>query len=312
MTVKRRFAQFSGFWVTGLWVLSWGSVQPASAAPDLGVATNALGAVVEVSSPSTMDGSILLVSLKLPAGLPESDKPPVITGNFGGIDLPFYKDGDVYRSILGIPYDHQPGVASVKVRIGEGEGASVVEVPFTITPGEYESETLSVDSRRVKPQNPKDLRRIKRESIEIGEAYRAITPKKYWDGPFALPIPNTSFTSKYGARRIYNGVQKSAHLGLDFKARIGTPIRTAAPGRVLLAKNLFFTGNTVIVDHGYGVLTLYAHLSKLRVKKNQEVKAGKLLGLSGKTGRVTGPHLHWMAVVQKQKVNPLDLTKVMR
>jgi murein DD-endopeptidase MepM/ murein hydrolase activator NlpD len=116
-------------------------------------------------------------------------------------------------------------------------------------------------------------------------------------------------TSSFGSRRVYNGIQSSAHTGLDFKAPKGTPIYAASRGRVALAKNLFFTGNTVILDHGYGVLTLYAHMSKLKVKKGQMVEGGHLLGLSGMTGRVTGPHLHWMAIIHKQKVNPIGLTQ---
>jgi len=91
-----------------------------------------------------------------------------------------------------------------------------------------------------------------------------------------------------------------------------TPVYSAAPGIVVLAKNLFYTGNTVMIDHGYGIITLYAHMTELKVKKDDVVEQRRLLGLSGKTGRVSGPHLHWQAVVHHVKVNPIGLTEVMR
>lgn len=263
----------------------------------------------EVSAAETMDGTIVLVTVRLPA---KKVAQPV-QGDFEGIALPFFEDGDVHRAILGVPYDHPAGPATVRIRVGEGDDARGAEAVFNVVAGNYSSETLKVDGRRVQPQRPRDLARIRKEVVEIGAAYDAITRRKYWKGPFELPVRKIqAVTSSFGTKRVYNGVQKSAHLGLDFKAPQGTPIYASAAGRVALAKDLFFTGKTVIVDHGYGVLTLYAHMSKLGVKKGQEVVAGHKLGLSGKTGRVTGPHLHWMAVIHKQKVNPLGLTQVMK
>jgi murein DD-endopeptidase MepM/ murein hydrolase activator NlpD len=99
---------------------------------------------------------------------------------------------------------------------------------------------------------------------------------------------------------------------MDLKAAMETPVYSAAPGIIVLAKNLFYTGNTVMMDHGYGVVTLYAHMNELKVKVGEVVPVHKLLGLSGKTGRVSGPHLHWQAVVHHVKVNPIGLTEVMR
>lgn len=264
-----------------------------------------------MSAPETADGTIILVSVKLGPTL----EGKALSGEFDDIELPFFKDGDVYRAVLGIPLDHKPGPTAVKVRVGEGADLHLAEAAFNVVSGNYPTttETLNVDGRRVQPKNPKDLARIKREVAEIGEVYAAVTPKKYWNGPFVFPVKNTTiFTSSFGKRRIYNGVQTSPHTGLDMKAPLGTPILAAAPGKVVLAKNLFFTGNTVILDHGYGVLTLYAHMSKLKVKKGKDVAVGTLLGLSGMTGRANGPHLHWMAIIHKQKVNPLGLTQVMK
>lgn len=283
---------------------SLGATRAVATTPD---DPKALGVVAEASAPEAMDGTITVITVKVP--VPLQGKP--VTGEFEGMELPFFKDspdGSVYRAVLGVPYDHKPGPTSVKVKVGDSAETSAL---FIVEPGDYDSETLKVDGRRVQPQKPKDLARIRREQAEIGEVYRTVTPRKYWSGPFSLPL-DAKFTSKFGTKRVYNGIQKSAHLGLDFKAAVGTPIHAPAPGKVVMAKNLFFTGNTVILDHGYGVLSLYAHLDKLKVRKGVEVKTGKVLGLSGMTGRVTGPHLHWMAIIHKQKVNPFGFTQVMK
>jgi murein DD-endopeptidase MepM/ murein hydrolase activator NlpD len=334
MTGKRRFAQFSLILLSlaALPVLACASASPLPTDTPSPVATapaadpfvlpspapvadlTAQGVKVQVSPGATPDGSIVIVSVTLPKS--DEGKPsPVVNGEFEGITLPFYEDGESRHSaVLGVPYDHKPGNVAVRVKIGQGpadKNALIIEAPFVIQSAQYSSETLKVQKGKVQPTDPKVLARSAREKAEVGKAYATVTPRKFWDGPFGLPL-QSSFTSRYGTRRIYNGVQNSAHLGLDFKAAIGTPIHAPAPGRVALAKDLFFTGNTVILDHGYGVLTVYAHMSKLQVKLGDEIKQGQTLGLSGMTGRVTGPHLHWMAVIHKQKVNPQFLTQVMK
>jgi murein DD-endopeptidase MepM/ murein hydrolase activator NlpD len=167
-----------------------------------------------------------------------------------------------------------------------------------------------VNPRHVSPSK-RDLKRIQRESSEIGKLYRTLTFKKYWKGPFRLPI-KSKMTSPYGTKRTFNGELKSFHQGLDLRAAVGDPIRAGASGRVVMAKSLFFTGRTVILDHGYGVYTIYAHMSAFKVRKGQMVRPSTVLGLAGMTGRASGPHLHWGAVIQRSKVNPAELLKVMR
>jgi hypothetical protein len=302
MTVKRRFAQSSLFSSLIFLIAACSTPHPSTASSD------STEIKATVSSPQTMDGSVLVVSVQLPSPLESAP----VTGEFEGITLPFFKNGGNHEAILGVPYDHKAGPASVKITVGEGKHSRVVEAPFTVIKGDYASESIHVtDPSKVKPQNPKHIKRIVKELAEIKETYNTVISKKYWDGPFQLPIKST-ITSRYGTKRLYNGKQNSFHPGLDFKAAEGTPIHADAAGLVVMAKDLFFTGNTVMINHGYGVITLYAHMSKLDVKKGQEVKAGELLGLSGMTGRVTGPHLHWQAMIQKQKVNPMDLTQVMK
>jgi murein DD-endopeptidase MepM/ murein hydrolase activator NlpD len=121
-----------------------------------------------------------------------------------------------------------------------------------------------------------------------------------------VPIEGGS-GSNFGHRRVFNGEPRAPHTGADLRATTGTPIRSTNRGRVVLAKDLFFTGNTVIVDHGLGIYTLYAHLSRIDVKTDAIVERGQVVGLAGATGRVTGPHLHWGARVQNARVDPFTL-----
>jgi murein DD-endopeptidase MepM/ murein hydrolase activator NlpD len=131
-------------------------------------------------------------------------------------------------------------------------------------------------------------------------------PEMLWDKPFHSPIPGETGTN-FGSRRVFNGEARAPHAGSDLRAKTGTPIHATNRGRVVLAKNLFFTGNTVVLDHGLGVYTIYAHMSRIDVKVSQIVTENQLLGLSGATGRVTGPHLHWSARIQSARVDPFSL-----
>ena len=144
-------------------------------------------------------------------------------------------------------------------------------LPLEIVDGHYKSETLKVDEKKVNPPK-KELKRILREQAELKEIYSHLTHEKYWDGPFVLPVDSV-VTSPFGSKRIYNGEMKSFHQGLDLRAHIGTPIHAASGGVVVLAKDLFFTGNTVLIDHGYGVFTVYCHMSALKVKNGD--RSGK-------------------------------------
>lgn len=271
----------------------------------------------ELSSLEVVDGSVILVHIRLPQGATDG----AISGKFEEIGLPFFKtDENTYQAVLGVPFNHKPGSSNVVVKFSAlcpeeaGSGCTrepqVLELPVQISDGQYPSETLRVDSKHVNPEK-KYMARIQRERAKIGEIYRRITREKYWEGPFQLPI-QSPITSQFGTKRVFNGELRGFHGGLDLKAAPGTLVHAAASGLVALSKNLFYTGNTVILDHGYGIFTVYAHLSRLKVREGNQVKMGDLLGLSGKTGRVTGPHLHWQAVIHREKVNPIELTKVMR
>jgi murein DD-endopeptidase MepM/ murein hydrolase activator NlpD len=265
------------------------------------------GINAKFSSEQVNDGSLLALSLQIPSDLPRR---PVI-GDFQGREIVFFSADDFnFQAFVPVPYGQTPGPVDMTVRLGEGENLKSFQLSFTVVDGSYPSETLTVPPKMVTP-NKKDMKRIRKEQLEIGKIYNTLTPEKFWMGPFTLPI-ESSVTSVFGSKRVYNGELQGYHGGLDLKANVNTRVFAAAAGKVVLAKNLYYTGNTVFLDHGYGLITVYAHLNKLRVKFGQKVKKKQLLGLSGKTGRVTGPHLHWQVVVQHIKVNPLDAMKVIQ
>ncbi len=267
----------------------------------------------ELSSSSVKDGGLTLLTLKLSGAAQKAAEADseALAGSFEDEIFPFYPTDDhgVFEAVVGVPHNHKPGKVTLTVQLkGQGDKQSLT-VPFRVVDAHYPSERLHVDNRHINPKK-NDLVEIKRDQAEVKVIYDHVTRQKYWKGPFVYPM-KSAITSRYGTKRLFNGQMQSFHGGTDFRAKVGTPIHPAAPGVVVLAHKLFFTGNTVMIDHGYGVITLYAHMSKLKVKKGDEVDTDTLLGLSGKTGRVSGPHLHWQAVVNHVKVNPLDLTRVL-
>jgi murein DD-endopeptidase MepM/ murein hydrolase activator NlpD len=159
-------------------------------------------------------------------------------------------------------------------------------------------------------QPPKEtLARVEEEQNLKKKVFSESAPESLWMGGFEAPA-NASVTAVFGSARVYNGIKRSQHEGLDFRVHTGTPVHAANAGRVILARNLYFEGNCVVVDHGQGLMTVYMHLSKFKVKEGEKVREGQLLGLSGGTGRVTGPHLHFAVRWQGEYLNPATLLKL--
>ncbi|AXP08294.1 M23 family metallopeptidase [Campylobacter hepaticus] len=170
--------------------------------------------------------------------------------------------------------------------------------------GHYKSETLNVRQDKIFP--PKNTQeRILKESKQANEIYNFYTPKALFKETFNIPL-NSAITSDFGKARIFNQKLTSYHNGTDFKAAMKTPIYASNDGIVKIAKERYFAGNSVVIDHGFGIYSQYYHLSKIKVKTGQKVKKGELLGLSGATGRVSGPHLHFGIIVRGTQVDPLD------
>lgn len=222
-----------------------------------------------------------------------------------------YKDGSLLP-LLNHPTKEDKAIALIAVPYRQSNPVELLHITFTgkeslhlpIIKGKYTQEVLSVEPSKVSP--PKEmLSRIKEEAAEAKAIYATATPKRYWNSPFISPLQSL-ITSDYGTARIFNDTLQSYHSGVDFRASAGTPIVASNDGVVVIAKERYYAGVSVVLDHGEGIYSVYYHLSSIKPKVGDYLKKGELLGLSGATGRVTGPHLHFGFMVQGTPIAPLD------
>jgi len=176
--------------------------------------------------------------------------------------------------------------------------------------GKYDKEEIKVNSSKVNPKNKKVKKRISIEYDRAMEIYNTVTPKSYISSKFIQPM-QSKITSSFGKARVYNSSLKGYHSGTDYRAKVGTPVIAVNDAKVVLVADRYYSGGTVLLDHGEGIYTCYFHMSKFDVKKGQMVKQGTVLGFSGQSGRVTGPHLHFSARINGVQVDPLQLIALM-
>ena len=205
-----------------------------------------------------------------------------------------------------IPLDAKAGSAPYRLSARRADGSSLsFDGAIDVLEKTFAEQRLDVEPKFVNPPKA-ELARIEREKKKLDAIYGRRTALPPAAAPFVRPVPGEP-TSEFGTRRVFNGEPRAPHPGLDLHAVTGTPVLAAGAGRVALAESLYYSGGTVIVDHGEGLFTIYAHLSKIEAKVGAAVSAGDRLGLSGATGRVTGPHLHWGARVGGAIFDPRGL-----
>ncbi|MGE3277647.1 MAG: M23 family metallopeptidase [Vicinamibacterales bacterium] len=234
------------------------------------------------------------------------------TASFEGGDVPLIavsmEDGQtVWEGLLGLDLDIEPGDLPVTVYL---PGASApTQLDLRIAPKKFVTRRLTVAPAYVDPPPPV-VARILDEADRLDALY-ATTTERAWPGAVVPPV-SASRTGRFGARSVFNGEPRSPHAGVDFRSPAGAPVQAPAPGRVVLAGDLYFTGNTVVIDHGAGVVSVLAHLSTLLVTEGDAVDRGDLVGRVGATGRATGPHLHWSVRLHGARVDPMSLVFAMR
>jgi len=219
--------------------------------------------------------------------------------------IPYTHVGDEWVTVIGVDLDTKPATYNGDVRVTKDGTVDHRSVAVTVKSVKFPVEHLQVAEEYV-ALSPENTEIALREQKELDEIHNTISGGALWKEPFISPIAGGT-GSNFGKRRVFNGESRNPHAGADLKATTGTPVHAANRGRVVLAKYLFFTGNTVIVDHGLGIYTLYAHLSRIDTAKDSMVERAQVIGLAGATGRVTGPHLHWGAKVQNARVDPFSL-----
>ena len=204
------------------------------------------------------------------------------------------RDGK-WLAMVGIPLDTAPGTQALLVNDRE--------IEFQVNEKEYATQHLTITNKRQVNPNEQDMERINAERVRINKALASWSNSDPMVRDFVAPV-NGERTSSFGLRRFFNGEPRNPHSGMDIDGSEGDPIVSPSAGTVVETGDFFFNGNTVFVDHGQGLVTMYCHLSRIDVKPGQSVAAGDTLGLVGSTGRVTGPHLHWSVSLNQAMVNP--------
>jgi murein DD-endopeptidase MepM/ murein hydrolase activator NlpD len=279
-------------------VLAAASGLASAQAPDTGVLTLTLQDVATPLKP----GGVLLVNVTASHDLSE------ISGQFAGRPVRFWATDNPrhWRALAGVALDSSPGSMELTVQGKTANGQSAdARVTLTIAQHRFETRRIRVDPKMANPPEA-EVGRIKEDAQKMAEAFAVLTPERLWDGRFDAPVPGTP-NSSFGRLTVTNGKPSGRHQGTDFRAATGTPVRAPNAGRIVLAQNLYFAGNTVIIDHGLGVFSLLAHLSQIDVEAGANVGRGDVVGVSGATGRVTGPHLHWAIRFGEMTVDPLAL-----
>jgi hypothetical protein len=238
-----------------------------------------------------------------------------LSGNWMGHEIEFSFD-DTHKqwfALAGVSQETQPGTYPIELHgeilSGQSPGPLVsFEKQIRVEHQRYPRVLLKVPGRYTAP-SPEEQRQIEQDKEIKAEAFKTLSPGREWKGSFAAPVI-AEISDVFGVERVFNGSVQSTHQGLDFRAPSGTSVAAVNSGRVILARALFFEGNCVVIDHGQGLLTLYLHLSKFLVNEGDDVKKGQAIGLSGGTGRATGPHLHLAVRWQGVYLDPQVLLKL--
>jgi len=237
--------------------------------------------------PSPVPGGVAIIPLK--------GRDPASRVTYHGEQVLTWRRGPGWVAVVGIPLSAKAGPDTLDV------GGH--PIPFTIRPKRYREQRLHLENQRQVNPTPEDEARIAKEQALMAPAWKAWPDGLVPTLTFRQPTAG-SLTSSFGLRRIFNGEARTPHSGLDIKAPTGQAVRAPAAGVVVLTGDFFFTGNAVFLAHGEGVVSLFAHLSKIAATQGQVLRAGDVLGEVGKTGRATGPHLHWSLSLNNARVDP--------
>jgi murein DD-endopeptidase MepM/ murein hydrolase activator NlpD len=264
------------------------------------------GVVLKLSSATASQGGLLLAEIS--AANPAQE----FSADWDGRSIPLWRETPASRTLhalVGVDLEKPVGRYEWRISWSGADGKPLVcSLPVTVRAGKFLTERLTVEKQFVQP-DPEQQKRVEEDQKKMKAIYDTVTPEVLWKGKFVLPLKGVSTGGNFGRRRILNGEARSPHAGVDFPAAAGTPVYAAQSGKVVLAENLYYSGNTVVIDHGYGIYTLYAHLSEIGVRAGDPVEATAEIGKVGATGRVTGPHLHWGLTIDHARVNALQIVQ---
>lgn len=263
------------------------------------------GCRVEVSGRTFQPGEALAVAVEGNASMKKA------AVHFMEKKYPMFSAGqpEEFITVIGLDIGVPAGSHPLRVRIDYHNGSvEMANSRIVVKEKQFPVKELWVDEDYVTPPSEQTAR-IRRESRLLQSLYKQWTEDWLGDGNFMLPVNGEAFPN-FGERRIFNNKPRSSHSGVDISATTGTPVAASNSGRVVLAEDLYFAGNTVIIDHGLGIFSLYCHFSEILVDKGSDIGKGDLIGKIGATGRVTGPHLHWGIKIQGDRVDPFSLLEL--
>ena len=223
----------------------------------------------------------------------------------------FYQEsGDGWKGLVGIDLLVETGNHDLALQVTTAAGDRFERLyTLPVVDKDYPTRRLQVAPRYVEPP-PEVIERITREAKLQTELFAADTSERLWDGPWKRPVPGEA-TSAFGSRSVFNGQPRRPHSGADFRAATGTLVTAPNAGLVVLTGDTYFSGGSVILDHGWGLYSYFAHLSEILVQEGDSVETGQSVGRAGATGRVTGPHLHWTLRLGGARVDPLSLFEIL-
>ena len=262
---------------------------------------------IDVRSRAAQPGEVLVVTVTTPREV------AALSVHAFNVSWPVYQiDNTTWRALLGIDLDQRPGTYPLTVEATAPHVTVEATAPhvliarrdLTVAAHRFPRRVLQVAPDFVNPP-PDVLARISSDNAFMRTVYARSATSAAWRTGFTRQVPGPA-NSSFGTRSVFNGEARSPHAGTDFLSPAGTPVLAPAAGRIVAARDLFFTGNTVVIDHGLGVFSMLAHLSRIDVHEGQEVTADNSVGLVGATGRVTGPHLHWALRIGAARVDALS------
>ena len=260
----------------------------------------------EPPSIAIRQGEVIVWTLPVPLGTQS------VSGQFEKQSIQFFKNDSEsppsFTALIGIDFTHAVGAYPLDITIGGDFGERRLMHRIEVLSTDFGTQTLTLPKGKV-DLDQKTLDRVEREAERFKEIFSRSAERKMWRLPFYLPTEG-EISGPFGQRRVINGEEKNPHTGVDIAAPLGKEVIASNDGKIILTGEFFFNGNSIVIDHGGGVLTMYFHLSEIRVKEGMSVERGQIIGLVGQSGRATGPHLHWGARVHQARVDPYFLLKI--
>ena len=236
--------------------------------------------------------------------------PASVQGRLRDRSIPFFKTGreGEFGALVGIDMADEPATVNFTAAITYSDGHRERVFRVVVQAEEFRVQSMTLPKGQVEP-DADALKRINREQEKVKTVLAGLTPERLWTAGFLVPVEGT-VTGAFGSKRILNGQPRNQHSGEDIAAPFGAQVKAANDGIVRLMDDQFFSGISVILDHGLGLFTMYFHLDSATVKEGARVKRGDVIGTVGQSGRATGPHLHWGAWLNGSRVNPFSLAKL--